>query len=255
MFEIYERLQILLKDGELIEPELIGPLETYCAWASMNEIKDLKGNIEIYIKNMLEADGEPLKLILDLAEESQKSPLIKLLYLDEKIWDKLENMKIEERVDPKKREEMLKKLKEPGTIYRMIAVDPSDSKLFIHISKSSPNKFNMHYIMNSGIFLSVGENIDIEKFSKRTEEDLISAFKALSDENRLKIFRMLLEESMTTSQIAEKIGLTLSTVNHHLKSLISANLVGLEISSHTGKGAKYLSNKNALRDLFELLDL
>lgn len=72
-------------------------------------------------------------------------------------------------------------------------------------------------------------------------EDLLKAFKALSNKNRLEIFNLLrtekfgcrLEECCSehascVTDIARQFNLAQSTVSHHLKELYSANLIKME---------------------------
>jgi len=57
------------------------------------------------------------------------------------------------------------------------------------------------------------------------DRDAVSIFKALGDESRLSIIRMLLEGESYVELIASRLELTSATVSHHLKKLESAGLV------------------------------
>jgi len=57
------------------------------------------------------------------------------------------------------------------------------------------------------------------------EKDAAAVFKALGDESRLSIVRMLLEGESYVELIASRLNLTSATVSHHLKKLESAVLV------------------------------
>jgi predicted transcriptional regulator len=61
---------------------------------------------------------------------------------------------------------------------------------------------------------------------------LLAFFKALSDENRLRIVGILLERKATVEEIAEVLGLGPPTVSHHLKQLAKAGLVSASAEGH-----------------------
>ncbi len=50
-------------------------------------------------------------------------------------------------------------------------------------------------------------------------------FKAMSDENRLKILRMLKEREYNASELLEEVEFGQSTLSHHMKILINSGLV------------------------------
>lgn len=56
-------------------------------------------------------------------------------------------------------------------------------------------------------------------------EELLAFFKALSDPNRLKIVALLAKEALSVEQLAEMLGLSSSTVSHHLSRLSKVGLV------------------------------
>lgn len=63
-------------------------------------------------------------------------------------------------------------------------------------------------------------------------ELLLTFFKALSDENRLRIVGILLDRSATVEELAEALGLGPPTVSHHLKQLAKADLVSATVDGH-----------------------
>src|SRR5512136_2756529 len=56
-------------------------------------------------------------------------------------------------------------------------------------------------------------------------EELLNFFKALADANRLKIVGLLAQQPYTGEQLAEMLGLSASTVSHHLSMLAHVELV------------------------------
>lgn len=63
-------------------------------------------------------------------------------------------------------------------------------------------------------------------------EELVQAFKALADNNRIRILGLLSKESLSVEQIAEILGIRPSTVSHHLSRLSEAGLVSAQASSY-----------------------
>ena len=56
-------------------------------------------------------------------------------------------------------------------------------------------------------------------------DELLNFFKALADANRLKIIGLLAQQPYTVEQLAEMLGLSASTVSHHLSMLSRVELV------------------------------
>jgi biotin operon repressor len=63
--------------------------------------------------------------------------------------------------------------------------------------------------------------------------DLLTFFKALADENRLKIVGLLAGESYSGEALAELLGLKPATVSHHLARLAEAGLVDSAMQGHS----------------------
>ena len=63
----------------------------------------------------------------------------------------------------------------------------------------------------------------IEKNGLEYQE--VEVFKALADESRLRIIRVLLEKDSYTEYLADLLGLTTATVAHHMKKLEHAGMV------------------------------
>jgi predicted transcriptional regulator len=61
---------------------------------------------------------------------------------------------------------------------------------------------------------------------------LLAFFKALGDENRLRIVGLLLDKPYTVEELAEIVGLGAPTVSHHLKRLSDAGLVEAAADQH-----------------------
>ncbi|WP_449354981.1 ArsR/SmtB family transcription factor [Virgibacillus natechei] len=77
---------------------------------------------------------------------------------------------------------------------------------------------------------------------------LVLKHKALGDEVRMRIVKLLYERSRTLQDITEQLSMGKSTIHHHLKLLRSAQLVNVEDS-------KYVLKKKAIDSLAKEMDL
>lgn len=68
--------------------------------------------------------------------------------------------------------------------------------------------------------------------SNEETNELLAFFKALSDANRLKIVGLLAQQSLSVEQMAEMLGLSPSTVSHHLSRLSKVGLVTAQVDSY-----------------------
>jgi len=68
--------------------------------------------------------------------------------------------------------------------------------------------------------------------SQELESELLTFFKALADENRLKIVGLLAQQPRSVEEIAGAIGLSMSTTSHHLARLSKAGLVSARADGH-----------------------
>ncbi|MBY0597555.1 ArsR/SmtB family transcription factor [Bacillus bingmayongensis] len=76
---------------------------------------------------------------------------------------------------------------------------------------------------------------------------LVHKHKALGDEARLRIVKLLFEKNRTLQEITEQLNLGKSTIHHHLKILRSAKLVDIQ-------DAKYILKKKALEAISKELE-
>jgi biotin operon repressor len=68
--------------------------------------------------------------------------------------------------------------------------------------------------------------------TETAQEELLTFFKALADANRLKIVGLLARQPYTVEQLAALLGLSASTVSHHLSRLSEAGLVSAQAQSY-----------------------
>ena len=77
-------------------------------------------------------------------------------------------------------------------------------------------------------------------------EDYTLFFKALSDENRLKIMDMLSCGEICACEILLELDITKSTLSHHMKILCDGELV---IPRRAGKWTYYTQNKDKVKEM------
>ena len=75
-------------------------------------------------------------------------------------------------------------------------------------------------------------------------------FKALNDDTRRKILRLLREQDLTAGEIAEHFQISKPSISHHLDILKQANLV---IPERKGQFISYSINVTVLDELMEWL--
>lgn len=80
--------------------------------------------------------------------------------------------------------------------------------------------------------------------------ELLTFFKALADENRLKIIGVLAQKPQSVEDIAAQIGLSMSTTSHHLARLAKAGLVSARTDGHY---YIYSLQTEALKDMSQRL--
>ena len=85
---------------------------------------------------------------------------------------------------------------------------------------------------------------------------MVRAYKALGDERRLRILRRLSEGETTLDELTEMLGLSKSTVHHHISILRGAGLVRVHVAAKEKKmkGSRYTLREEALEDASGFLD-
>lgn len=69
-------------------------------------------------------------------------------------------------------------------------------------------------------------------------------FKALADENRRKIIKLLIDSPLTASEIGHNFNFSAPSLTHHLKILLSSGLIEFE---KVGQNKIFTLNKNSLQ--------
>jgi len=81
------------------------------------------------------------------------------------------------------------------------------------------------------------------------KQTLAQTLKSLSDPTRLSIFDVLMEGVQCNCEIAERLGLSLSLISHHLRTLRQVGLVQSERDSEDARWIYYSVNRQALAEL------
>lgn len=84
-------------------------------------------------------------------------------------------------------------------------------------------------------------------------QTVLTAFAALSQESRLKVFRLLVQrgaEGLAAGTIASQLGITPATMSHHLEQLSQASLVS---SRREGRSIIYSANYDTMQNLINFL--
>lgn len=83
--------------------------------------------------------------------------------------------------------------------------------------------------------------------------DAVPRLAALAQENRLAVFRRLVEagpEGATPGELAEQLGVPAATLSFHLKTLQHAGMIG---SQRSGRFIRYRADFDAMRNLVDFL--
>jgi len=85
---------------------------------------------------------------------------------------------------------------------------------------------------------------------------LLRVYKALGDDKRLRIMRRLSEGEATLDELTEMLGLSKSTVHHHMSLLRGAGLVRVQMSAEESKGKHktYSVREQSVADAGDFLD-
>jgi DNA-binding transcriptional ArsR family regulator len=84
---------------------------------------------------------------------------------------------------------------------------------------------------------------------------MVRTYKALSDERRLRILRRLREGDTSLDELTEMLGLSKSTVHHHMSTLRAAGLIRIHVSiDKSSKKRIYSLRDQALEDASGFLD-
>lgn len=253
MFDLYEStLHILRTDFPAYKQEEEEILR-FAAWKILaNSTSTPSQALEQYVGELIPGEGDALKRIL--SEKEKQEERLRLLLLPDTFWEKIQKNKVNITKDTVKEEQIKEALKDPLYLQSLLglSLDPK-LPLHLHFSYESPKEIRMMYFKERGVFLALGIDLPLSPKEGISKEEKLLFFKALGDDSRLIMFQALLKENLTSTELAEQAGISLSTVNHHIKHLIHAGLVRLDLHSKEGKGATFSANKEVYHGILKEL--
>jgi ArsR family transcriptional regulator len=224
----------------------------YAAWCVLKQlpVSAVNHSKAAFFEALLGGEGDALARILSDGNDGDRRGQIEFLYSSIDLAEEFCRLYPGGSLSAQDKEARIEALMKPGVLNRLIGVSvESADRLLVHISEADKTGIEMFYFADAGVLFSVGADVDLSLTSERLNP--LAVFKALGDESRLQIVRALLSESLTSAQLAEKIGLTMPTINHHLKLLSACGLVSLLLTSKSGKGAMYRFNRDVASAMLE----
>lgn len=95
--------------------------------------------------------------------------------------------------------------------------------------------------------------IETKKNNSANDKHLVIDLKAIGDETRLRIIRLLAEQKMYNQELAEALNLTSATVSHHINVLLQSRIISLAVDTEKSKKITYEINKQRLEELGEAI--
>ena len=217
-------------------------MKQYSMWIWLNELKfDLtpEKRSDFFNQYLRESSSEVVLDILksDMSKEEQAT-LIAFYYLKEdeieQIYDLIDKAgnkvrKLYEEVKEEynnQKQNLLKQIKDPKYIKSLVNISFSeDINIIPYISLVDNKRMDLHYEENRGAILALGYEFELEKNQSYDHEDTLNKLKAIGDDTRLRIVELILEKYMSASELSLTLNLTIPTIAHHLKVLLSAGII------------------------------
>lgn len=247
-------------------------MKSYVMWLWLNEIKfDLTLNKRVeYLSQYYSISSENVVLnILNLEmNKEEQTILIYFYYLkDEEIeqiyelMDKAEDKtrKLYEEVKDtyyKQKSVLLKQIKDKRFIERLVNISfAEDIKIIPYISLMDEKQMGLHYEENKGVILALGYEFTLEKIQSYNHKEILNKLKALGDETRLNIVELILERYLSASELSKILDLTIPTIAHHLKVLVSAGIISSFIENEGGSKISYKIYNPGIDNLINNINL
>lgn len=227
-------------------------MKQYMMWIWLNELKfdlTLKNRTDFLKQHLRESSTD---IVLDILQsdktKEEQSILISFYYLkNEEIdqiygWmnkaeDEVKDLYEEIKEDYNKiKNKLLKKIKDPNYIKNLVNISFShDITIIPYISLVDNKRMDLHYEEGRGVILALGYEFELDKIKSYDHDDILNKLKAIGDETRLRIVELILEKYMSASELSLSLNLTIPTIAHHLKVLLSAGIISTFIEDGGSK--------------------
>ncbi len=263
-----------INNSLLFEPLNFGQsvMKQYVMWMWLNELKFdliLKNRSDFLNQYLLES---PLDIVLtilksDISKEEQAT-LISFYYLRndeiEQIYEMMANAEIEvskayevvKEYYNEQKQNLLEQIRDPNYIKILVNISFSeDINIIPYISLVDNKLMSLHYEEKKGVILALGYEFELEKVQSYDHDNTLNKLKAMGDETRLRIIELILESYMSASELSLLLNLTIPTIAHHLKVLLSAGIISSLIENEGGSKVRYKIYNPGIDKLIEYLNV
>ena len=243
-----------LSNSVLFQPLDFGQslMKQYVMWIWLNELKfdlTLKNRTNFLKQYLLESSTDIVLNILESDKtKEEQSVVISFYYLKDEEIDQIYEMmnKAESEVKRlygevkeiyhKQEKNLLERIKDPNYIKNLVNISFSEGITIIpYISLVDNKRMDLHYEEGRGVILALGYEFELEKIQSYDHHDTLNKLKAIGDETRLRIVELILEKYMSASELSLSLNLTIPTIAHHLKVLLSAGVISTFIEDGGSK--------------------
>lgn len=84
-----------------------------------------------------------------------------------------------------------------------------------------------------------------------SDEEITLLFKALADENRIQIIRLLKEKELCAAELLQELKIVQSTLSHHMKILTESGIISVR---RDGKWSRYSINGESAKQMISFLE-
>ena len=227
-------------------------MKQYMMWIWLNELKfdlTLKNRTDFLKQHLRESSTD---IVLDILQsdktKEEQSILISFYYLKNEEIDQIygwmnkaedEVRKLYKEVKEiyhKQEQKLLERIKDPNYIKNLVNISFSEDITIIpYISLVDNKRMDLHYEEGRGVILALGYEFELDKIKSYDHDDILNKLKAIGDETRLRIVELILEKYMSASELSLSLNLTIPTIAHHLKVLLSAGIISTFIEDGGSK--------------------
>lgn len=261
-FDIYERILALCAkspraycQSTATQQSLLQELGAYSVLRSIPLEHWNRELLQRFVTDTLDAPGDTLAQILAVPDPVRRRGLVECYYEMDAIREALMCIALPEMPRQELLEDRKAAILAPGVAESLFGITLTrQENVLLHISSAAPYALTMFTLLGCGTLLTVGIQASIAKQEQKTRQDYLVACKAMGDESRLQIVCALQRQALTVTEIAQQVGLTLPTVNHHIKALMHAGIVAWQTGQEAGRGARYTINRASVHQFLQGLE-